>query len=444
MKKICLSLVVLLGIVSAGKSQDTVRYGDPWYQFYPLPPLIENSLRPCSFTGTAPPCEPLTESWDFCRSYFGYLTDRSRTIYGIAVVMDSLPGPEFSFMAALLRGFEYHSVFPFGDTVISVPGFVGIDTCYQEDSVKTWEDPLIKQCRFEYFYDYDPSQANQKTASANCFEFYFDTPVKADMSFADTFFVGTSFCLPYYSDWYRWQYHPKPCISNTITTSFLEVARYPSGELIDGLVVYHTPSHPCPSYGNTINFWGGVFPIVERRCSVPRGLTLSADSLSASWRSDTDAELFQLSVCNGTADPDAGLLFSSPATSQALPPFHRDSTYRLYLRKMCDFRLDTVWSDWSAPLVIAARPSEGIGEIQDSKFEIQISPNPATKQVLVTSNVNMTQIDVYDEQGRLVKGFDTRHSAFDFKLDVSTLPAGTYLLRISTPTGVATKKLLIQ
>ena len=358
--------------------------------------------------------------------------------------MDSMPEPDFNFVAALLRGIEYHSTIPFGDTVFSFPGQIWVDSCYQEDSIKTWENPLIKQCQFEYFYDYAPSHVDYKTASANCFEFYFDTPVKMDMGFADTFFVGISLCIPYEASAVMWQYTPKPCISNTITTAYLEIARNSSGELYDGGVTYHAPSHPSPLYGNAVNFWGGIFPIIERRCSVPRGLTLASDSLSASWRSDTDAELFQLAVCTDTVEPDDGLLFTTSATSQVLPPFHRDSTYRLYLRKMCNFRQDSVWSDWSMPLVIAPRPSESIEEIRNSKFEIQISPNPATKQVQVTSNFNLTQINVYDEQGRLIKEFNIQHPSSIINLDISALPAGTYLLRITTPAGTTTKKLLIQ
>ncbi|MBP5546726.1 MAG: T9SS type A sorting domain-containing protein [Bacteroidales bacterium] len=194
--------------------------------------------------------------------------------------------------------------------------------------------------------------------------------------------------------------------------------------------------------GTSYVFWGGIFPIIERRCGVPRGLALAADSLSAFWRSDTDAELFQLAVCSDMTEPDSGLLFTTTDTSQALPAFHPDSTYRLYLRKQCAFRQDSVWSDWSAPLVIASRTTEGIGEAENNGWTIDINPNPATKQVHVATNFSLTQIEAFDEQGRLVQTLPA--TGLKATLDVSSWPRGTYLLRIQTPAGPTTKKLLVQ
>ena len=175
---------------------------------------------------------------------------------------------------------------------------------------------------------------------------------------------------------------------------------------------------------------------------MPRGLTLADDSLSVHWRSDTDAEFFQLSVCADTVEPDFGRLFTTSSTALALPTLHPDSTYRLYLRKQCAFRQDSVWSDWSAPLVIASRTTEGIGEAENNGWTIDINPNPATKQVHVATNFSLTQIEAFDEQGRLVQTLPA--TGLKATLDVSSWPRGTYLLRIQTPAGPTPKKLLVQ
>ncbi|MBP5546962.1 MAG: T9SS type A sorting domain-containing protein [Bacteroidales bacterium] len=54
----------------------------------------------------------------------------------------------------------------------------------------------------------------------------------------------------------------------------------------------------------------------------------------------------------------------------------------------------------------------------------------------------MTQIEAFDEQGRLVQTLPA--TGLKATLDVSSWPRGTYLLRILTPAGPTTKKLLVQ
>ncbi len=70
-----------------------------------------------------------------------------------------------------------------------------------------------------------------------------------------------------------------------------------------------------------------------------------------------------------------------------------------------------------------------------------VSPNPATGRATVTSSFGLTQIEAFDEQGRLVQTLPA--TGLKATLDVSSWPRGTYLLRIHTPLGTATKKLVI-
>ena len=74
-----------------------------------------------------------------------------------------------------------------------------------------------------------------------------------------------------------------------------------------------------------------------------------------------------------------------------------------------------------------------------------LQPNPATDRVRVLSSFGITAIEVYDLRGRLVYTNTFKHSHIHtFTLDLSSWPRGTYLLRILTPAGPTTKKLLIQ
>ena len=72
-----------------------------------------------------------------------------------------------------------------------------------------------------------------------------------------------------------------------------------------------------------------------------------------------------------------------------------------------------------------------------------VMPNPATGKVRVTSSFGLSRIEAFDAQGRLVYN-TTCPPALSASLDVSSWPRGSYLLRIHTPAGTTTKKLLVQ
>ena len=73
-----------------------------------------------------------------------------------------------------------------------------------------------------------------------------------------------------------------------------------------------------------------------------------------------------------------------------------------------------------------------------------LQPNPASNKVKVLSSFGISRIEAYDLKGRKVSEFRTPNSEFKVTLDVSSWPRGTYLLRITTPAGQTTKKLLLR
>ena len=95
----------------------------------------------------------------------------------------------------------------------------------------------------------------------------------------------------------------------------------------------------------------------------------------------------------------------------------------------------------------------GIGERELLQRYVAVSPNPATSSATVTSSFGLSQVDLYDPQGRLLKTFpaatkasssSTSPATLSLTLDLSALPRGAYLRRILTPLGPTTKKLLLQ
>ena len=71
-----------------------------------------------------------------------------------------------------------------------------------------------------------------------------------------------------------------------------------------------------------------------------------------------------------------------------------------------------------------------------------LQPNPAAERVQVLSSFGLTGVEVYNAAG--IKVQEQKATGYVATLDVGALPAGPYLVRIKTPNGTVTKKLLVQ
>ena len=85
---------------------------------------------------------------------------------------------------------------------------------------------------------------------------------------------------------------------------------------------------------------------------------------------------------------------------------------------------------------------EGVTENDMVARYVTVQPNPATNEARVLSSFGLTRIEAFDAGGRQVMAREA--SGVEATLDVTAWPRGTYLLRIATPLGTATKKLLVQ
>ena len=73
---------------------------------------------------------------------------------------------------------------------------------------------------------------------------------------------------------------------------------------------------------------------------------------------------------------------------------------------------------------------------------VAVQPNPATDKATVLSSVGLTQVEVFDMAGNRVLRQEV--SGLSAKVDVAALPRGTYIVRIHTPMGTTSRKLLLQ
>ena len=70
-----------------------------------------------------------------------------------------------------------------------------------------------------------------------------------------------------------------------------------------------------------------------------------------------------------------------------------------------------------------------------------VLPNPTAEKARVVSSFGMSMVEVFDLNGSAV--LKRRTEGLYTDIDVSHWPAGTYLVRIHTPQGIATKKLVV-
>ena len=118
-----------------------------------------------------------------------------------------------------------------------------------------------------------------------------------------------------------------------------------------------------------------------------------------------------------------------------------NASYAVSVQTQCYRPGGHSWSDWSDPVTIG-HGTAAIEEVPGSKFHVSIHPNPASRQVEVSSTLPMTRIETTDILGRSL--YDMPATGYTATLDVSSWSHGTYLLRIHTTSGISTRKLLVK
>ncbi len=85
-----------------------------------------------------------------------------------------------------------------------------------------------------------------------------------------------------------------------------------------------------------------------------------------------------------------------------------------------------------------------VGIILPEGEDFVLNPNPAhgTVQVIVPTSALGEQLSICNLAGRELRVFDIQHQSFN--INIGTLPSGVYLVKLTTPAGPITKKLLVQ
>ena len=109
-----------------------------------------------------------------------------------------------------------------------------------------------------------------------------------------------------------------------------------------------------------------------------------------------------------------------------------------------------VW-EWFFPILTPNPDSTFYDQDDSTQTSVQravweryvgVQPNPATDKVTVLSSVGLEQVEVFDMAGNRVLLQEA--SGLSAKLNIDTLPHGTYIVRIHTPLGTTSRKLVVQ
>jgi hypothetical protein len=87
-----------------------------------------------------------------------------------------------------------------------------------------------------------------------------------------------------------------------------------------------------------------------------------------------------------------------------------------------------------------------IQQIENSKYQLSVYPNPATNKITIVANFIRDEniaTSIYSINGSLVLQTENKYAGEPVTMDISTLEAGVYFVKISTKNYTSTKKIII-
>ena len=147
-----------------------------------------------------------------------------------------------------------------------------------------------------------------------------------------------------------------------------------------------------------------------------------------------------MSVCPDSCGPEEGDITTWHSNIATISHLDSAQWYTAWVRSVCVFGDSTYYSEWSQSLLFNSNNDVRIETVVDSYTYLM--PNPASETVSVISSFRIGDVEVYTLDGRSV--MKQKVDAISTTLDISTLAAGTYVVRITTNNGTTTKKLVVK
>ena len=476
MKRILLIIIFLTTIFSIGslRAQDTVTKHDPWYLYNTITsceeaPRFTYYGRNCrnenrtslyyydAWDGWRGDVQQSSESYDWFHVQ-RHFRQHGEYVYGIAVTALNMPLGEEWYPAAPIMG-----LYNAGQSSY-------ITSSAQDISVRLVDSLTIMHQRQDCVFKYELTGLTPvENVYSPCHEFYFQHPYPID-SLTDSFYVALAWpherrnlyremitswpdseaFLPVYI-FDRWGHCADPEVSSVeylwkfyfntdFDAMFTSWYRYTS----DSIVFVRNQG--------VNQAFGIIFPIIHLRCTAPwvHLADRRADSATVSWDVSEPGMLYQTTVVPYGQQPDAGAWVSTVDTFHTFTGLDPQEKYCVWVRKVCHYatsEYDTlVYSDWSPTVGFsvegAGTGTEGISSADGDSFSL--TPNPARSSVLVALPASAVggRLSLCDLAGRELEAHTVQGPSLE--LDVSTRAAGVYLVKLVTPRGVSSRRLVVE
>ena len=142
-----------------------------------------------------------------------------------------------------------------------------------------------------------------------------------------------------------------------------------------------------------------------------------------SWSSSASHSGYELAYIPETGNWDNATIVETSDTTLAVS-LPDDECHLFRVRALCDGNR-TAHSPWSDAIIVC--PGVGIGDV-DKPSAISLYPNPTNGMVQILGlRDQMATVEILDMTGRLIITFDNTST-----LNISTLPSGTYIVRVKT------------
>ena len=208
-----------------------------------------------------------------------------------------------------------------------------------------------------------------------------------------------------------------------------------------------------------LNQYMCIFPIIDTSriipppaCHTPNGLTTvyaEAGVATLMW-SGGNADHWELSLCTDGCEPEEGSITQWNSLAATLQGLDTAQWYEARVRAVCSHDDSIYYSDWSDSLRFYMPGSNGgsgggtdpTGIETTADRYTYVMPNPASGNVTVASSFRIGDVELLDLNGK--SHLRTTVDGLSAALDISSLPAGTYIVRITTSAGTAYKKLVVK
>ena len=205
----------------------------------------------------------------------------------------------------------------------------------------------------------------------------------------------------------------------------------------------------CDTMHINTSAWSGVFGFrasdyFVQPCPVPEGLRVQPvfqNSVVVRWN-HSDAGLCELALWR--EDGTDTVLMQSQTEYVEVDDLDTAVWYAARLRAVCDSANISEWNDTVRFFVpnwdTTGGGTDPVGIVDAVGRSVELMPNPASGKVTVRSPYLLRRVELFGSDGKAIASFEAEgHTA---TLDLGPYPAGTYIVRVTTTSGVANKRLV--